>query len=53
MKLVVGYATGGATDVVARLVAHVVEEQQSPSGRFIWETVEQAMAPAQGKGSAP
>ncbi|HSI49744.1 MAG TPA: citryl-CoA lyase [Ideonella sp.] len=27
----------------AGLVAHVVEEQQSPSGRFIWETVEQAI----------
>src|SRR5256885_7275412 len=25
----------------AGLVAHVVEEQQSPSGRFIWETVEE------------
>ena len=34
----------------AGLVAHVVEEQQSPSGRFIWETVEQAIpfvAPAE------
>jgi citrate synthase len=32
--------------VVARaagLVAHVVEEQHSPSGRFIWETVEDAI----------
>lgn len=27
----------------AGLVAHIVEEQQSPSGRFIWETVEAAM----------
>jgi citrate synthase len=27
----------------AGLVAHIAEEQQSPSGRFIWETVEQAM----------
>lgn len=27
----------------AGLVAHIVEEQQSPSGRFIWDTVEQAM----------
>jgi citrate synthase len=27
----------------AGLVAHVVEEQQSPSGRFIWETVEEAI----------
>ena len=32
--------------VIARaagLVAHIVEEQQSPSGRFIWETVESAI----------
>jgi len=27
----------------AGLVAHIVEEQQSPSGRFIWDTVEQAI----------
>lgn len=27
----------------AGLVAHIVEEQHSPSGRFIWETVEQAI----------
>jgi citrate synthase len=27
----------------AGLVAHVVEEQQSPSGRFIWETVEESI----------
>lgn len=27
----------------AGLVAHIVEEQQDPSGRFIWETVEHAM----------
>lgn len=27
----------------AGLVAHIVEEQKSPSGRFIWDTVEQAM----------
>lgn len=27
----------------AGLVAHVAEEQQSPSGRFIWDTVEQAI----------
>ena len=27
----------------AGLVAHVVEEQQSPSGRFIWDTVEHAI----------
>lgn len=29
----------------AGLVAHIVEEQQSPSGRFIWDTVEHAMPP--------
>lgn len=29
----------------AGLVAHIVEEQKSPSGRFIWETVEHAMPP--------
>jgi citrate synthase len=27
----------------AGLVAHIVEEQQSPSGRFIWDTIEAAM----------
>ena len=27
----------------AGLVAHIVEEQQSPSGRFIWDTVEEAI----------
>lgn len=27
----------------AGLVAHIVEEQQSPSGRFIWDTVDQAI----------
>ena len=27
----------------AGLVAHIVEEQNSPSGRFIWDTVEQAI----------
>jgi citrate synthase len=27
----------------AGLVAHIVEEQNSPSGRFIWETVEGAV----------
>jgi len=27
----------------AGLVAHVVEEQESPSGRFIWDTVEHAI----------
>lgn len=33
----------------AGLVAHVVEEQQSPSGRHIWDTVEQAI-PYVGRG---
>lgn len=28
----------------AGLVAHIAEEQQNPSGRFIWETVENAIA---------
>ena len=40
----------------AGLVAHIVEEQQSPSGRFIWETVEQAMPTVGGEdagGGAP
>ena len=32
----------------AGLVAHIVEEQQSPSGRFIWDTVEQAMPTVRG-----
>ena len=27
----------------AGLVAHIVEEQKSPSGRFIWDTVEHAI----------
>lgn len=27
----------------AGLVAHIVEEQQSPSGRFIWDTIEHAI----------
>lgn len=27
----------------AGLVAHIVEEQASPSGRFIWDTIEQAI----------
>lgn len=27
----------------AGLVAHIVEEQQSPSGRFIWDTIEHAL----------
>ncbi|ASL48784.1 Citrate synthase 2 (plasmid) [Burkholderia sp. AD24] len=29
----------------AGLVAHITEEQASPSGRFIWETVEEAIPP--------
>ena len=33
----------------AGLVAHIVEEQQSPSGRFIWDTVEHAMPPVLGR----
>lgn len=32
----------------AGLVAHIVEEQHSPSGRFIWDTVEQAIPFAHG-----
>ena len=35
----------------AGLVAHIVEEQQSPSGRFIWDTVEHAI-PYVGEGGA-
>ncbi|MNY75443.1 citrate synthase [compost metagenome] len=27
----------------AGLVAHIVEEQNNPSGRFIWDTVEHAI----------
>lgn len=27
----------------AGLVAHIAEEQQKPSGRFIWETIDKAM----------
>ena len=27
----------------AGLVAHIVEEQKSPSGRFIWNTIEHAI----------
>lgn len=34
----------------AGLVAHIVEEQQSPSGRFIWDTVEHAMPPVHAHG---
>ena len=33
----------------AGLVAHIVEEQQSPSGRFIWDTVEHAIPFVSGK----
>ena len=33
----------------AGLVAHIVEEQESPSGRFIWDTIEHAI-PYVGKG---
>jgi citrate synthase len=33
----------------AGLVSHVAEEQQSPSGRYIWETIDQAI-PYVGKG---
>mgnify|MGYP006180258657 CR=1 FL=1 len=29
--------------VAAGLVAHIVEEQASPSGRFIWDTIEHAI----------
>lgn len=36
----------------AGLVAHIVEEQQSPSGRFIWDTVEHAI-PYVGEGGRP
>ena len=36
----------------AGLVAHIVEEQNSPSGRFIWDTVEHAM-PYVGEGGKP
>ena len=36
----------------AGLVAHIVEEQQSPSGRFIWDTVEHAI-PYVGQGGQP
>ncbi|MGE8618200.1 MAG: citryl-CoA lyase, partial [Achromobacter spanius] len=33
----------------AGLVSHVAEEQQSPSGRYIWETIDHAI-PYVGKG---
>ena len=36
----------------AGLVAHIVEEQNSPSGRFIWHTVEHAI-PYVGEGGKP
>ena len=36
----------------AGLVAHIVEEQNSPSGRFIWDTVEHAI-PYVGEGGKP
>ena len=36
----------------AGLVAHIVEEQNSPSGRFIWDTVEHAI-PYMGEGGKP
>ncbi|CUJ48804.1 citryl-CoA lyase [Achromobacter xylosoxidans] len=35
----------------AGLVSHVAEEQQSPSGRFIWETIDHAI-PYVGKGKS-
>lgn len=38
----------------AGLVAHIVEEQRDPSGRFIWETVEHAIpfvSPGEARGS--
>jgi len=34
----------------AGLVAHIVEEQQRPSGRFIWDTVEHAIPFVSGSG---
>lgn len=36
----------------AGLVSHIVEEQQEPSARFIWETVESAI-PYEGAGGRP
>lgn len=44
----IGVATGvmrgfAVVSRAAGLVAHIVEEQQSPSGRFIWETIEHAI----------
>ena len=37
----------------AGLVAHIVEEQQSPSGRFIWDTIEHAIPFVGDGGKAP
>ena len=37
----------------AGLVAHIVEEQQSPSGRFIWDTIEHAIPFVGEGGKAP
>ena len=44
----IGVATGvmrgfAVISRAAGLVAHIVEEQQSPSGRFIWDTIEHAI----------
>ena len=35
----------------AGLVSHVAEEQQSPSGRYIWETIDHAI-PYVGQGKS-
>ena len=35
----------------AGLVSHIAEEQQSPSGRYIWETIDHAI-PYVGKGKS-
>ncbi|HBO78588.1 MAG TPA: citryl-CoA lyase, partial [Cupriavidus sp.] len=37
----------------AGLVAHIVEEQQSPSGRYIWDVVEEAIPYVGNVGNAP
>lgn len=38
----------------AGLVSHIVEEQQSPSGRFIWETIDKAIPyVGEGRGHNP